>query len=276
MRTNSRMGLGQMGNMADLAEGIRQGKIAHILLPEGVSYPIPLKDSVFAKVEELNGISLSIFLIGSKKDEFFPYYASRRMQEGRPHVRLGLLQAQLPDVHRLPNGEASVVGTLQGENRNNHFVLVMNLPGLLGSVSSARRRQKGRVIEPGAPWHEEETLYCDNCLNRFSKVRGSQGFLDHQDACLHNKPTKFVLSQGDKRHLRFNKFQCMETHPFVIYADLEAVNTPVAQNVSSKGSTTVLSEHKVSAWAYQIIVAPKYRHLFEGEPGFMRKPFSVV
>jgi len=52
VQTQSRMGHGQMGNVADLAEGIRQGKISHIQLPEGVSYPVPLKESVFAQVEE--------------------------------------------------------------------------------------------------------------------------------------------------------------------------------------------------------------------------------
>jgi len=54
------MKLGQMGNMANLAEGIWQGKIAHIHFPEGVSYSVPLKDLVFTKVEELNNISLSL------------------------------------------------------------------------------------------------------------------------------------------------------------------------------------------------------------------------
>jgi len=53
--------------VANLAEGIWQGKITHICLPEGVFYPVPLKDSVFTKVEELNSISLSIFLVGAKK-----------------------------------------------------------------------------------------------------------------------------------------------------------------------------------------------------------------
>jgi len=99
-----------MGNVVDLVEGIWQGKIIH--LPEGVFYPVPLKNSVFAEVEELNSILLSIFLIGSKKDEFFLYYASHRMQERRPHVRLGLLQVQFPNIHHHPNGEASIVGTL--------------------------------------------------------------------------------------------------------------------------------------------------------------------
>ena len=192
-QTLSRMGQGQMGNVADLAEGIRQGKISHIRLPEGVSYPVPLKEAVFAQVEELNGISLSIFLIGFKKNEFFPYYASRCMQEGKPHVRLGILQAPLPLRQLHPNGEASVVGILNGENRNSHFVLVTSLPKLLGSVTSVKRRQKSRVIKLKEPGHKEETLYYDNYLNQFSSVHGSQGLLDHQLACLHDRPTKFNL-----------------------------------------------------------------------------------
>ncbi len=80
------------------------------------------------------------------------------MQEGKPHVRLGILQAPIPLLQLLPNGEASVVGILNGENRNSHFVLVTNLPKLLGSVTSAKRRQKSRVVKPGEPWHKEETL----------------------------------------------------------------------------------------------------------------------
>ena len=226
VQTQSRMGHEQMGNVADLAEGIHQGKISHIQLLQGVSYPVLLKESVFTQVEELNGISLSIFLI-RLKEEFFPYYTSCCMQEGKPHIHFGILQALLSLQQLHSNRKASIVGILNKENRNSHFVLVTSLPKLLDSVTSAKRRQKSRVVKPGEPWYKEEMLYCDNCLNRFSSVHGSQGLLNHQAACLHDRPTKFDLPQGDKRYLKFNNFRYMEMHPFVIYVDLEAVNTPV-------------------------------------------------
>ena len=67
----------------------------------------------------------------------------------------------------------------------------------------------------------------------------------------------------------------MKMHPFVIYADLKAVNTLVQDDLPH-GSTIIESIHHICAWAYQIIVAPRYRHLFEEEPGFQGKPFSLM
>ena len=135
---------------------------------------------------------------------------------------------------------------LNGENRNSHFVLVTNFPKLLDSVTFAKRRQKSRVIKPEEPWHKEETLYCNNCLNRFSSVHGSQSLLDHQLACLHDRPTKFEQPQEDKRNLKFNNFQYMKMHPFVIYADLKAVNTLVQDDLPH-GSTIIESIHHICA-----------------------------
>jgi len=103
--------------------------------------------------------------LGQKKDEFFPYYASCYIKEGKLYIYLGLLQKLLPNRHIHLNGEASIVGILGGGSCNSYFILVTNLPELLGYVSLAKRRQKGRVTILGKQWHKEETIYCDNCLN---------------------------------------------------------------------------------------------------------------
>ena len=71
----------QMENVADLAEGIRQGKISHIQLPEGVSYPVPLKEAVSAQVEELNVSCSPSSSSGSRRTRFFhttPVVACKR------------------------------------------------------------------------------------------------------------------------------------------------------------------------------------------------------
>lgn len=262
-----------LGNVADLAIAVQEGKLQHIILPEGVSYPVPISAKVFREVEELNDISLSVFLMGDGgRAKLTPFVCSHRMKEGRPHVRLALMQSKLP-----VKAKRSVVWNFEADQYNNHFVLVTDIVGLLGKVSSRKNVRVTDALKPGTvhagEWHAAETLYCDNCLNRFSNAKGSASYLAHLKACVFDSPTEFRLPVGDKAKLRFDKWGYTETHPFVIYADFEAINAPDEKKF---GQTQVLSMHEVCCWAYQIVVAPEYKHLFDAEPGYMGKPFTTM
>jgi hypothetical protein len=125
--------------------------------------------------------------------------------------------------------KGTVMGNINDLTFTAHFVWMKDdcLACLLGKIRTT---------------HNHNTIYCDNCLNRFSTLEGLNGFLIHRDACIMNKPSRFTLPVGEKKFLKFNKFKAMETHPFVIYADLEAVNSPTEQSI---GTTKVLAEHKV-------------------------------
>lgn len=279
------MGYKQMGNVGDLAEAVAQGVLRHVSLPEGVEYPVPVKETLFEEVERLNGISLSVFMLGSNEDEFYPFFASRCMQEGKPHVRLAILQSRIPPKL----GKEGVVMDLNRVEVSTHFVLVLDMEKLLGGIAKrygTRFRDGLEDLPDGTVgvgedgrWELQRTLYCDNCLNRFSSLKGSQSFLEHQRGCLFDKPTDFALPVKDRRFLQFKNFKYTEMHPFVIYADLEAVNTPPDNNGAASSpvsTTTSVSRHRVSCWAYQIVVADKYRHLFENEVGALGKPFREI
>lgn len=261
-------GYKSMGNVGDLAAGIEDGLISHIRLPDGVQYPVPLKDKVFEEVERLNGISLSVFLIDSKDGPYSisPFYTSRSQETfgqnergKKPHIRLGLLISQKP---KLVN--RSVCGSFNDLLYNAHFVLIHDLVGLCGAVNAKR----GHISK-------KSTFYCDNCLNRFSRMEGLNGLKEHREACLYNKPTKLTLPYKDKAFIKFNNFRFLELHPFVIYADLEAVNAPKEEAVEI-GSTKVIADHKVSAWAYQIIVSERYRDIFSDLKGAQEKNFQDI
>lgn len=248
-------GYKSMGNVGDLAAGIEDGLIQHIRLPDGVHYPVPLKDRVFEEVEKLNNISLSIFLIDSKDGPYSisPFYTSHTQETfgenetrgKKPHIRLGLLISQKP---KLVN--RSVCGSFNDLLYNAHFVLIQDFVGLCGAVNAKRGHNS-----------KKPTFYCDNCMNRFSSLDGLNGLKEHREACLYNKPTKLTLPYKEKAFIKFNNFRFLELHPFVIYADLEAVNAPKEEAVEI-GSTKVIADHKVSAWSYQIVVAERYRDIF--------------
>ena len=247
-----------LGNVADLSEAISQGKIGHILLPAGVTYPVPLKEEIFEQVELLNNISLSIFRLGlSKKEpEIYPFYASRMPDDGsigagRKKVYLGLLQTQAPRYKKSPMPQ------LKAPEIINHFILILDPFPLINkspttrvAVSNEARlnqlRDRVEWSASGQACELKKHKLCDNCLNTFATTEESdQNYKSHRNACMNDKPTMFELpSTPEKSTLTFRNFRYTEVHPFVIYADLEAVTVP-KEGEEWKGSTELLNDHQV-------------------------------
>lgn len=65
-----------------------------VILPKGVSYPIPIKDSVLRKVEDANEFSFSIVSLGKTVKKTLPLYVSKHRGKKAFHVVLGLLEGQ--------------------------------------------------------------------------------------------------------------------------------------------------------------------------------------
>lgn len=260
------------GNVADLAEGIALGHLSHVALPQGMSYPVVLRTDVFTAIEDLNGFSFSIFKVGSR--ELMPYYCSRRQAPGKPHYRLGLIQSTVPIKTR-----QSVYGAMDPDHFNFHFILIHDLVGIEGAVKD-NHRYYGRDVNREYAANREptaDTLICDNCMAKFSAKSKKNTYAEHIRACIFNEPTRLLLPKEDRAKLRFDKFQYTQVKPFVIYADLEAINEPRgAEDRDVSESLTILTDHTVSSWAYQIVVATPYRHLFSERKGAGGRPFSEM
>lgn len=257
-------------NVADLQEGIDAGLIHHIQLPEGVSYPVSTRIDMLAAIEACNPFSLSVFLLGQRPGEIYPYYASKKRDFAGllPHIRLGLIQSQPMPVPPTVN---EFTLEIPGLVINSHYVWIKDLEGILG-----KRQAKYTAMvmsKDGKTAYRKQPHACDNCMNVFGSLRGLQ---EHFTSCVLHKPTRYLLPNENKRFLEFDKFRYLQRHPFVIYADTEAVNTPPADEVQEKGTAQVLSEHNISAWSYQIVIAPPYRHLFSEEPGWENRPFREI
>lgn len=269
-------GYKRMGNVGDLYHAIEDGVIGHVILPEGVEYPIPIDPKIFKKVEELNGFSISVFVAGkNEEDPIHPFYATREKSDDKPHIRLLLLQKR-----KIEKLGVSVMGRLLPDSYDFHFALITNL-NLLA-------KEKGDS-STAAKWN-----YCENCLNRFaSKVK----LADHERYCLHNEPTRYTLPKGEKKYIKFKKFNALQKHPIVIYADFEAINAdfqltrPVEEGRGTTlskaakgeayapeggGNTTPVSIHQACAFSYQIIVAREYRDIFDDLKGWRNKPLKEM
>jgi len=257
------------GNVADLAEGVSQGILSHVRLPEGVEYPVPLKTEVLQKIEDLNGFSFSIFKIGPK--ELMPYYCSTRQGKDRPHYRLGLLQSTVPQKAR-----ESAFGMFDPQHFNFHFVLILDLVAIEGrSQPNQKYGREGRASDSSMP--ESGTLICDNCMCRFSARSKKNTYEEHIAACIHNQATRLKLPKPGRNVLNFDKFRYTQIQPFMICADIEAINQPRDQcDGMVSDSLTITTDHIPVSWAYQIVIAPQYHHLFADRPGTGGRPFREM
>jgi len=272
-------GFERMGNCGDLYHAIQDGVIKPIELPQGVTYPVPIDVKFFEKLEILNDISLSVFTIGkSEEDPVSPFYASKRKQEGRVHVRTILLQERR--IYRQGN---SIMGKLMSDSYRYHFILATDFNRLMRRKNDARGSRH---------W-----FYCDNCLNRFSK---QSSLTDHERYCIFNEPTSYVLPAPDKAAQVFRKYEALQKHPVVIYADFEAHNVDYEEsdilegrgraiskgvrkhlgekiNEEKKESSTVpISKQEMCGFAYQVVVAEEYQELFSTRNGWRDMPWGEI
>ena len=83
------------------------------------------------------------------------------------------------------------------------------------------------------------TSFCVNCMQSIGKNK----YADHIQLCQDNQPLKIVMPSEELK-LKFVKWEKTQKCPFVVYADLEALN--VAGNVA-KGKSTVILERQAPA-----------------------------
>jgi hypothetical protein len=100
-----------------------------LVLPENVSFPIPLEETIFQQIENLNSwCSFSVFILRSQKEKVEPFYVSLQKGQRPLHICVGaLIPPEYP--HRPP-----------------HYVFIRRFDFLMGKATCFQR------------------FYCEKCL----------------------------------------------------------------------------------------------------------------
>jgi len=214
-------GLHPTGGYAYDTRDLQQYVGKELVLPHGVTYPIPIDDKVFWKIEELNDyLSFSVFHIGQETDDVRPLYVSGHKDLARRnHIQLGLIS----------------------ENGNNHFVLIKDMSKLLPTSRHKRR------------------YFCENCMSAHQtpdNLKAHEEICGKNEPCRIRMP-----EPGSKdQFIVFKSWQYLLPVEFVIYADFEAVKLKQEDgrifDVVSGFSYHIVSKHK-GIWPAQLF---KIRH----------------
>ena len=112
---------------------------------------------------------------------------------------------------------------------NSHYCLITNFQAFMHKVCrSPKRAAKG-----------PKTKFCVNCMQSI----GKQKFMEHARLCDDNQPLRIVMP-SEHLKLTFSNWEKTQKCPFVVYADLEALNVPM---FIQSGSKTVLIEKQLPA-----------------------------
>ena len=118
---------------------------------------------------------------------------------------------------------------------NPHYCLIVNFQNSMYKLChSVGKAEKGR-----------RTNFCVNCMQSIGKNK----YADHIRLCEDNQPLKIVMPSEELK-LKFVNWVKTRKCPFIVYADLEALN--VAVNVA-KGKSTVIFERQVPT-SYGVIL----------------------
>ena len=106
---------------------------------------------------------------------------------------------------------------------NSHYCLITKFQNLMHKLC----RSLGKAEKGG------RTNFCVNCMQSI----GKNNYADHIRLCEDNQPLKNVMPIEELK-LKFFKWEKTQKCPFVVYADLEALNVEV--NVAKRKSTVIL------------------------------------
>ena len=188
---------------------------------EGIEFPVTATKRIFQRFERQNRISLSVF--GYAEGAITPRYVDG-------------LNAQDPNARKvdlllLDNG---------GDENHGHYVLIRSLSRL---ISSELATGNGAVE------------VCRRCLY---STRSAEQMETHERDCRgvcggDAQPVR--MPKAEEAKIRFMAIEKQMPAPFAVYADFEAMNTPVAPQRDGKGglkNTQALTEHVGCSAGYVI------------------------
>ena len=129
------------------------------------------------------------------------------------------------------------LGLITGENGEAHYFLIKDLSHLVSTQISK---------------HKEKKLICESCLNPFSL----QSALDkHKLICQKFAPVHERFPVGDRKNLKFTKYEHQLPASFMVVADIETLQVPeiTAIHDTRKSGHTTIRQHKPCSAAYHII-----------------------
>jgi hypothetical protein len=180
----------------------------------GIEFPVMASKRVFQRFERQNpGIALSVF--GYADGAITPRYVDG-LNAQDPHARK-------VDLLLLDNG---------GDENHGHFILVRSLSRL---ISSELATGNGAV---------------EVCRRCFHATRSAALMETHERDCRGlcggDEAQPVRMPRPEEALLRFTAIEKQMPAPFVVYADFEAMNVPVAPQQDDKGTlknTQALTEH---------------------------------
>ena len=139
-------------------------------------------------------------------------------------------------VSKVTGSEHDIVLMLIKNGENSHYCLVKKLSALLSKQLSD---------------HNGKVCFCLNC---FSSFNNEEILNKHKEYCYNNECVKIQMPTPGKSTISFNKFNCSEKAPFVIYADLESLLKPldVCDPDSNKSYTKKYQKHEAVSFVYYI------------------------
>jgi hypothetical protein len=163
-------------NINHIKDALEHGAISLPKLPPSTSFPVSLDDRFFEAVELLNDerFSFSVYEVGFRDKEIYPFYASKHKRKGKPHLRLLLVAngKASPGPLRKP-GKPGRKDTMSFEApvETFHFATLFDPIPVLGMVRTSKQRLQDYISKYGLKEGDVGTFWCDNCFCRFAKVR---------------------------------------------------------------------------------------------------------
>ncbi|CAI6370610.1 unnamed protein product [Macrosiphum euphorbiae] len=207
------------GPTAFRVEGARYSQHENKYNFEDISFPTPLSDiSTFEK----NNKNVSINVYGLDKKFQVPKLP-----------RYEVYPLRVVDVEKVNHFDLLLVT----DGDNSHYIYISNFSWLI-------RAKKTR--------HEERVVFCKRCFTSFDnrnlkyKLRGQTALNQHQLICGAHKP---ILPEMPKEGdcVEFRAWKNTVRHPFVIYADFEAI-----LEEARGGSTTITQKHEAMSYGFLV------------------------
>lgn len=229
----------------------------------GVKFPTPIRD--IEKIEQLNDLSIHVFIYESGNGGLAPYRISKEMKD--THINLLLLNAGSDDAKCTLS---DINSSAQKSSFIHHYCLIRNFHLLMKADKDDQNLYRVR--------------YCFNCLQRFS----SQEVLDtHLAYCKQSKCQRTIFpSTENEKWISFKNYDHQLRAPFVIYADFECFTkkspnlSPNLGNESNINTTRNYQRHIPSGFCYLVVsTCDRFSSqpvLYRGSEGVVEKFFDQL
>ena len=132
------------------------------------------------------------------------------------------------------------------ENKNNHYCLIKNFSNLFHFLTRSKSKQNKRP----------KSRFCQNCFQPIVK----KNFKKHVSFCENNAPLEIRMPL-ESPTLEFVSWEKTQKYPFVVYADLEAINVET-KSLTQANSRTREIERQYAASFGAILVDSRSKWLF--------------